>query len=85
MVTRIGVGSKPLQGLLICGQFEITQSTSISARSSTWSPGFEMPSSMVMAPFGLIGTFMKKLMFGTMSRFPMPCRDSSSRKFSRQA
>ena len=33
--TSIGVGSKPLQGLLICGQFEITTSTSISARTST--------------------------------------------------
>ncbi len=33
--TLIGVGSNPLQGLLICGQFEIRTSTSISARRST--------------------------------------------------
>jgi hypothetical protein len=33
--TRIGVGSKPLQGLLTWGQFEITNSTSISAVTST--------------------------------------------------
>ena len=33
--TRMGVGSKPLQGLLICGQLEMTSSTSISAFSST--------------------------------------------------
>ena len=33
--TRIGVGSNPLHGLLICGQFEITHNTSISATSST--------------------------------------------------
>ncbi len=83
--TRIGVGSKPLQGLLICGQFEMTQSTSISASNSTWSPGAEMPSSIVIAPLGLIGTFMKKLMLGTMSRLVMPWRDSSRMKFSRQA
>ncbi len=33
--TWMGVGLKPLQGLLICGQLEMTQSTSISATSST--------------------------------------------------
>ncbi len=32
---RMGVGLKSLQGLLTCGQFEMTHSTSISARSST--------------------------------------------------
>ena len=35
ITTWIGVGMKPLQGLLICGQLEIRQSTSISATSST--------------------------------------------------
>ena len=34
-ISRIGVGLKPLHGLRVCGQFEITASTSISARSST--------------------------------------------------
>jgi hypothetical protein len=34
-MTRMGVGLKPLQGLRVCGQLEITASTSISARSST--------------------------------------------------
>ena len=33
--TRTGVGSKPLHGLLICGQLEMSTSTSISARRST--------------------------------------------------
>ncbi len=31
-ITRTGVGLKPLQGLLSCGQFEMSTSTSISAR-----------------------------------------------------
>ena len=31
------------------------------------------------------GTFMKKLMLGTMSRFVMPCLATSITKFSRQA
>jgi len=35
MSVRMGVGLKSLQGLLTCGQFEMTQSTSISARNST--------------------------------------------------
>jgi hypothetical protein len=35
MSTRMGVGLKPLHGLLICGQLERTQSTSISASKST--------------------------------------------------
>jgi hypothetical protein len=34
-MTRIGVGLKPLQGLFTCGQLEITNSTSISAVTST--------------------------------------------------
>jgi hypothetical protein len=29
ITTRIGVGLKPLQGLLTCGQLEMTQSTSV--------------------------------------------------------
>ena len=33
--TSIGVGLKPLHGLLTCGQLEITASASISARSAT--------------------------------------------------
>src|SRR6266851_5131763 len=66
--TRTGVGRKPLQGLLTCGQFEMTQSTSISARMSTWLPGCETPSTMASSPLGRIGTFMKKLMLLTMSR-----------------
>ena len=40
---------------------------------------------MVISPFGSIGTFMKKLMLGTMSRLPMPCFVTSSTKLSRQA
>jgi putative ABC transport system substrate-binding protein len=34
-ITRIGVGLNPLHGFRVCGQFEITASTSISARRST--------------------------------------------------
>jgi FAD binding domain len=36
ITTRSGVGLKPLQGLLICGQFEITQTRSMSANKSTY-------------------------------------------------
>jgi hypothetical protein len=35
IMTRIGVGLKPLQGLLTCGQLEMTKITSISAVIST--------------------------------------------------
>jgi hypothetical protein len=35
IITRIGVGLKPLQGLLICGQLEMTKITSMSAVMST--------------------------------------------------
>ena len=35
IMTRIGVGLKPLQGLLICGQLEMTKITSMSAVMST--------------------------------------------------
>jgi hypothetical protein len=35
IATRIGVGLKPLQGLLTCGQFDMTKSTSMSAVIST--------------------------------------------------
>ncbi len=38
-ITRIGVGLKPLQGLLICGQLLMTTSVSISASRSTYFPG----------------------------------------------
>ena len=40
---------------------------------------------MASSPVGSIGTFMKKLMLGTMSRLLMPWRPTSSTKFSRQA
>src|SRR4051812_45666444 len=85
ITTRIGVGLNPLQGLLTWGQLEMTQRTSISARSSTWSPGAERPSTMVICPEGWIGTFMKKLMLGTISRLDMQCLVTSSTKLSRQA
>src|SRR5690349_21517139 len=58
--TRIGVGLYALQGLFNCGQLLITASTSISARSSTYLPGPETPSSNVSPPSGVTGTFMKK-------------------------
>src|ERR1700744_6571389 len=83
--TLIGVGLNPLQGLLTCGQFEITNSTSISAVTSTWLPGAEMPSTTVKFPDASIGTFMKKFRFETMSRLVRPCLESSRMKFSRQA
>ena len=38
MIALIGVGLKPLHGLLTCGQLEITASASMSARSPTWQP-----------------------------------------------
>ena len=40
---------------------------------------------MASPPSCSIGTFMKKLMFGTMSRFDRPYFATSSAKFSRQA
>src|SRR5882762_10357987 len=83
--TRIGVGLKPLQGLLICGQLEMTKITSMSAVISTWFPGVEMPSTTVKFPAASIGTFMKKFRFDTISRLVSPCFDSSRMKFSRQA
>ncbi|VEH92192.1 Uncharacterised protein (plasmid) [Tsukamurella tyrosinosolvens] len=52
------VGSKPLQGLLICGQLEINTSVSISARSTTFFPGAERPSTMPSVPSGSTGTYM---------------------------
>src|SRR6185437_14075718 len=71
-VSRIGVGLKPLHGLLICGQLEINSSTSRSTRSSTYLPGAETPSSKVRPPSGVSGTFMKKLMLWVRSRFSSP-------------
>src|SRR4249919_49613 len=53
--TRIGVGLKPLHGLLTCGQLEITKITSMSAVMSTESPPAEMPSATVKFPDGSIG------------------------------
>ena len=35
VITRIGVGLNPLQGLRVCGQFDSTARASTSARSST--------------------------------------------------
>src|SRR5207245_889022 len=81
---RIGVGFQPLHGLLSCGQFEITTSASVSACSSTYAPGREIPSTMSSRPSGVTGTFMKKLMFATMSRFPIPSGARAWRKLSRQ-
>jgi hypothetical protein len=50
--TSAGVGFQPLQGLLSCGQLEISTMTLHSARSSTYFPGAEMPSSKVNPPWG---------------------------------
>src|SRR5216684_4061147 len=80
ITTRIGVGLNPLHGLCTCGQFETTARTRVSARSSTESPGFALPSTMPMVPSANTGTFMKKLMLATMSFSPMPCRASARRK-----
>src|SRR5258708_19103354 len=82
--TRMGVGLKLLQGLLTCGQFEMTASASMSARSATWQPGGEMPGAMAAPPSPPTGTRMNQLMFGTMSRRPSPWRASAVREFSRQ-
>src|SRR5260370_8408367 len=83
--TRTGVGLKPLQGLLTCGQLEITKITSMSAVTSTWLPPAEMPSTTVKFPEGSIGTFMKKFRLATMSRLARPYLESSMMKFSRHA
>jgi hypothetical protein len=55
---RTGVGSNPLQGLLIWGQFDTSTSVFISARSRTISPGAEMPSTIPRVPSSSTGTFM---------------------------
>src|SRR4029453_13418765 len=78
--TRTGVGLNPLHGLRICGQFETTASTRVSARRSTKSPGFDLPSTIPMVPSASTGTFMKKLILATMSFSPNPCRASARRK-----
>src|SRR5260370_31251876 len=83
--TRTGVGLKPLQGLLTCGQLEITKITSMSAVTSTWVPPAEMPSPTRTFPEGSSGTFMKKLRLATMSRLARPYLESSRMRFSRQA
>ena len=82
---RTGVGSKPLQGLLICGQLETTTTTSISARRSRYRPGAEMPSTIPSVPSGSTGTFMYQLTLGTRSRLPSPHLAPSARKFSTHA
>ena len=71
-IIRTGVGSKPLHGLLICGQLDTSTRTSVSARSATRSPGADSPSTMPRVPSASTGTFMKKLRFGARSRFPRP-------------
>src|SRR4026209_267232 len=73
-MTRIGVGLNALQGLCTCGQYETTARTRDSARRSTKSPGFDLPSTMPMVPSASTGTFMKKLMLATTSFSPMRCR-----------
>src|ERR1700733_3230632 len=65
MITSIGVGPKPAAGLERCGQFDRTAITGISAISSTWSPGFDRPASIAIAPSCRTGTFMKKFTFVT--------------------
>lgn len=82
---RTGVGSKPLQGLLICGQFDTSTRTSVSARSRTSRPGAEIPSTMPSVPSSSTGTFMYQLTLPTRSRLPSPHLAPSLRKFSTQA
>lgn len=55
---RTGVGSKPLHGLLICGQFDTSTKVSTSARSLILFPGAERPSTMPRVPSSSTGTFM---------------------------
>src|SRR5256885_16188167 len=59
--TCTGVGLYALQGLFNWGQLLMAHRTSVSARSSTYLPGSEMPSSNVNFPSGVTGTFMQKL------------------------
>jgi hypothetical protein len=79
---RTGVGSKPLHGLLICGQFDTSTRVSISACSVTLLPGAEMPSTMPRVPSASTGTFMNQLMLETMSRLPRPYLPSSFSRLS---
>ena len=74
--TPIGVGSNPLQGLLICGQLLTSTSTSRAARHATRSPGAEIPSTMPIVPSASTGTFMYQLMLLTRSRLPSPHFDA---------
>src|SRR4030081_2470611 len=81
----MAVGQPPLHGLLICGQFEITAMRSISARSSTKSPGFDGAASKIVGASALsspTGTLQKKFRFATMSLRPRPCFANSVKKFS---
>ena len=85
-IMRTGVGSKPLQGLLICGQFDTTTSTSISARSSTYLPGAEMPSTMPSVPSGSTGHVHEPVDVATHVALAQPvARRRPARKFSTQA
>src|SRR5215469_71743 len=84
---RIGVGLPPVQGLLTCGQFEMTPKMSISARNAIQSPGRDGPGPKMRgssAFLGPDGTSQKKLRLATMSLRPSPWRASSFKKFSRQ-
>ena len=67
-IISTGVGLYALHGLLSCGQFETSTSTSVSARISTYLPASLMPSSKLKPPSGVSGTFMKKLMLLARSR-----------------
>src|ERR1700687_4451116 len=82
--TRTAVGLKPLHGLLTCGQFEISASTSACAVRVRERPGADSPSTMPSVPSSSTGTFMYQLMLETRSRFPRPQRAPSARKFSTQ-
>ena len=71
---RIGVGSKPLHGLLICGQLEISDEHVPLGAQRHVSPGREIPSTIPSVPSGSTGTFMNQLMLETRSRLPRPQR-----------
>ena len=55
---RTGVGSNPLHGLLICGQFDTSTRVSTSARSLIFFPGAERPSTIPSVPSSSTGTFI---------------------------
>jgi len=74
-------------GLSTCGQFEIATSTSMSARSTTRSPGCDEAGANVRSSSvfsGCTGTWQKKFTFGTRSRRPRPSGSIAASRFSRQ-